>query len=98
MNGSSQVSLREREKPSEEVKRLPEYSVGWLRCRGTLGIVTEEMVVVPLRAAKVTFVFHWAEDDGVKTVTTCPERPILEEGQLTVMAWLVAAAAGEPSV
>ena len=86
MKGSSQVSLRERENPSEEVKRLPEYSVGWLRWSGTLGRVTEEMVVVPLRAAKMTLVFHWAEDDGVKTVTTWPERPILEEGQLTVIA------------
>ena len=57
------------------VKRLPEYSVLRLRCIGTLLMATDEMVLVPLLAARVTLVFHSAELLKVKTVRNFPLSP-----------------------
>lgn len=57
------------------VKRLPEYSVEQLRCIGTLLMATEEMVLVPLLAARVILVFHCADEEKVKTVRYLPLSP-----------------------
>jgi len=75
MNGSPQVSLRVRVVLPLFVKRLPEYSVLRLRWMGTLGMLTEEMVLVPLLAASVTFVCHCAELLKVNTVRNLPLSP-----------------------
>ena len=75
VNGSPHVSLREREVVPPLVKRLPEYSVLWLRWKGTLLIMTDEMVLVPLLAARVTLVCHCALDEKVKTVRNWPLSP-----------------------
>jgi len=98
VNGSPQVSLRVRVLLPLLVKRLPLYSVERLRCIGTLLIATEEMVLLPLNAARVTLVFHCAEEEKVNTVRNWPLWPTSDEGQLTVMACEVACAVGEPSV
>ena len=50
------------------VNRLPLYSVERLRWNGTFDSNTEEMVLVPLLAARVTLVFHCAELLNVNTV------------------------------
>lgn len=98
VKGSPQVSLSVRELLPPAVKRLPLYSVERLRCIGTLLIATDEMVEVPLLAARVTLVCHCALDEKVKTVRNWPLCPTSDEGQLTVMACEVACGVGEPSV
>jgi len=70
--GSPQVSLRVRVVLPLLVKRLPEYSVLRLRWMGTLLMATDEMVLVPLLAARVTLVFHCADEEKVKTVRYLP--------------------------
>ena len=75
MIGSPQVSLRVRVVLPLLVKRLPEYSVLRLRWMGTLLMATDEMVLVPLLAARVTLVFHCAEEEKVNTVMNFPLSP-----------------------
>ena len=75
MIGSPQVSLRVRVVLPLLVKRLPEYSVLRLRCIGTLLMATDEMVLVLLLAARVTFVCHCADEEKVKTVRNFPLSP-----------------------
>ena len=73
--GSPQVSLRVRVVLPLFVKRLPEYSVLRLRWIGTLLMDTDEMVLVPLLAARVTLVFHCADEEKAKTVRYLPLSP-----------------------
>ena len=75
VNGSPQVSFKVRVVLPLLVKRLPEYSVLRLRWMGTLLMATDEMVLVPLLAARVTLVFHSAELLKVKTVRNLPLSP-----------------------
>ena len=75
MNGSPHVSLRVRVLLPLLVKRLPLYSVERLRWMGTLLIATDEMVLVPLLAARVIFVCHCADEEKVKTVRYFPLSP-----------------------
>jgi len=58
VNGSPHVSFKLRVLLPLFVNRLPLYSVDRLRWMGTLLMATEEMVLVPLLAARVTLVFH----------------------------------------
>jgi len=55
---SLQVSFKVRVLLPLLVNRLPLYSVLRLRCIGILLMSTDEMMLVPLLAARVTFVFH----------------------------------------
>lgn len=75
MIGSPQVSLRVRVVLPLFVKRFPEYSVLRLRWIGTLLMATDEIVLVPLLAARVTLVFHCADEEKVKTVRYLPLSP-----------------------
>ena len=75
MNGSPQVSLRVRVVLPLLVKRLPLYSVERLRWNGTLVMLTDEIVFVPSVAARVTLVFHCADEENVKTVRNFPLSP-----------------------
>ena len=73
--GVSQASFKVRVVLPLLVKRLPEYSVLRLRWMGTLLMATDEMVLVPLLAARVTLVCHCAEDEKVNTVRNFPLSP-----------------------
>ena len=75
MIGSPQVSFNVKVEVPPEVNRLPEYSVLRLRWMGTLLMATDEMVVVPLLAARVTLVFHCADEEKVNTVMYLPLSP-----------------------
>ena len=75
LKGSSQVSLRVRVVLPLLVNRLPMYSVERLRWIGTLLIATDEILLMPLLAARVTLVFHCADEEKVKTVRYFPLSP-----------------------
>ena len=73
--GVSQASFKVRVVVPPLVKRLPEYSVERLRWMGTLFIATDDMVLVPLLAARVTFVCHCDDEEKVQTVRNFPLSP-----------------------